>query len=166
MIREHYAERGMKEVELTPARLKMASLPMGGDPVKNEAGTAPGVRIVTGRTTAFCLPGVPAEMRVIFRRSVEPEVGAKLGNVHRKYVTLKLEGVLESELAPVLSRELKKHPDAYIKSHPRGIKEGVSRIELDIAVVGEDVNVTDEEGDAIAKEMKMAVVEMGGRVWP
>jgi nicotinamide-nucleotide amidase len=164
MIREHYSRRGLKQIELTPARLKMATLPWGADPLKNEAGTAPGVRLVAEGTTVFCLPGVPVEMRSIFRDSVEPEIRAKLGGLHRKYVTMKLEGVLESALAPVLGAELKRHPRAYIKSHPRGIREGVSRIELDIAVVGESKKRVDEEGEAIAKEMRDSVVAMGGTV--
>lgn len=162
MIRERYARRGPKNIELTPARIKMARLPAGGEPVANDVGTAPGVRLVAGRTTVYCLPGVPVEMRSMFRRSVEPEIRKLLGKMYRKYITLKLEGILESALAPVIARELRKHPAAYIKSHPRGITEGVSRIELDIAVVGGNKESIDEEGEAIAEEMKEAIAEAGG----
>jgi nicotinamide-nucleotide amidase len=164
LIREHYARRGLQQIELTPARLKMAKLPAGAEAVFNEAGTAPGVRLVEGRTTVYCLPGVPVEMRGIFRRTVEPEIRKRLGNLHRKYVTMKLEGILESALAPVIDKEMKKHPGAYIKSHPRGIREGVSRIELDIAVVGEDRRRTDDEGEEIARDMRREVEDAGGRV--
>jgi molybdenum cofactor synthesis domain-containing protein len=163
MIREHYTKRGLGKIELTPSRLKMATLPKGGEPLANTTGTAPGVRLMVGRTAVFCLPGVPAEMRGIFRRSVEPEIREKLGSLHRRYVTMKLEGVFESALAPVIAEELRRHPGAYIKSHPRGIREGVSRIELDIAVVGENRERTDEEGKAIALEMQEAVSSMGGK---
>ncbi len=164
MIREHYEKRGLGKMELTPSRLKMANLPVGAEPVKNEWGTAPGVRIATGKTTVFCLPGVPLEMRGIFRRSVEPEIRRKLGRMHRKYITFKLEGVLESALAPAIGEELGRHPGAYIKSHPRGIREGVSRIELDIAVVGEDKAGAYDEADTVAVEMEKAVASLGGRV--
>ena len=164
LIKAHYAKRGLTSIELTPARLKMAKLPVGAQPVLNEEGTAPAVRIEKGKTTVYCLPGVPVEMRSIFRRSVEPEVRAKLGKLHRKSVTMKLEGVLESALAPIISQELGRHPGAYIKSHPRGIREGVSRIELDIAVVSEERTEAEAEGEMIAKEMERAVVATGGRV--
>jgi len=164
LIREHYARRGLQHIELTPARLKMAKLPAGSEPVFNEAGTAPGVRLVRGETTVYCLPGVPTEMRGIFRSSVEPEIRKKLGKLHRKYITMKLEGILESALSPVISQELKRHPQAYIKSHPRGIREGVSRIELDIAVVGEDRRRTEDEGHEIAGELKREVEKAGGTV--
>jgi nicotinamide-nucleotide amidase len=166
MIRAHYAKRGLDRIELTPSRVKMARLPKGATPVVNEVGTAPGVRLVSGKTTVFCLPGVPAEMRSIFGQSVEPEIRAKLGKMHRKYVTLKLEGILESALAPVLARELSSHPGAYIKSHPRGTRGGISRIELDIAVVREDKSWAEEEGETIAREMSKAIELAGGRVIP
>lgn len=120
--------------------------------------------MVARRTVVFCLPGVPAEMRGIFTRSVEPEVRGKLGVLHRMYTTMKIEGVFESALAPVIADELARHPGAYIKSHPRGVREGVSRIELDVAVVGEDKGWTDGAGKAIALEMQRAVRSMGGKI--
>jgi len=164
LIREHYAKRGLGKMELTPSRIKMATLPAGAQPLPNATGTAPGIRLTVGRTVVFCLPGVPVEMRGIFRRSVEPEVKGKLGVLHRRYITMKIEGVFESALAPLIAEELKRHPGAYVKSHPRGIREGVSRIELDIAVVGGDSAKTDQEGRAIAFEMQKGVVSMGGRI--
>ena len=164
LIKEHYVKRGISPVELTPARLKMARLPAGSTPLRNDAGTAPGVRLEVRGTAIFCLPGVPAEMRSIFRGSVEPEVKARLGRIHRAYVRMKLVGVLESNLAPVLSKRLRRHPGAYIKSHPRGVREGVSRIELDVAVTGPDPRQTAAEGEAIAREMARAVVGLGGKV--
>jgi len=119
---------------------------------------------VVGRTVVYCLPGVPVEMRDIFRTLIEPEIRKKLGKLHRKYLTLKLEGVFESTLAPIIGEELRRHPGAYIKSHPRGIREGVSRIELDIAVVGEDSGLTDRSAVEIAKDMEFAVRKIGGTV--
>lgn len=164
LMMNHYARRGMADVELTPARIKMARLPAGADPMPNRKGTAPGVRLVAGKTVVYCLPGVPAEMRDIFSRSVEPEVRAKLGRLHRKYVTMKLEGVPESALAPVIEEELQRHPEAYVKSHPRGIRDGISRIEVDIAVVSERKESAEKEGTAITKEMVKAVTGIGGKV--
>jgi molybdopterin-biosynthesis enzyme MoeA-like protein len=164
LIREHYARRGLGSIELTPARKKMAILPAGAEPVRNDVGTAPGVRMAIGKIIVFCLPGVPVEMRSIFRRSVEPEIRKKLGKLYRKYITMKLEGVLESALAPIIARELRRYPGVYIKSHPRGVREGVSRIELDIAVVGENAKETDRKGNAIAQFMAQAIKKHGGTI--
>ena len=163
-IRRHYSKRGLPDLELTPARVKMAILPAGAEPVPNELGTAPGVMVVAGGTIVYCLPGVPKEMRGIFHRVIEPEIRGKLGKMHRAYVALRFEGVFESALAPLISRELRRHPGAYIKSHPRGTKEGISRIELDIAVIGADAKAVGAESEAIRKEMVKAVKDAGGRM--
>jgi molybdenum cofactor synthesis domain-containing protein len=135
LIREHYAELARRDFKITPSRRKMAVLPSGASPVLNEKGTAPGVRIVEGTTVIFCLPGVPVEMKSIFRRSVEPEIKNRVGRLYRRAARLRLEGMYESSLAPFIKRELEKHPGAYIKSHPKGIRDGVSRIELDVVAV-------------------------------
>ena len=132
MVKEHYEKRGMGDVVMTPARKKMATIPVGAKPLSNELGTAAAVRIESGRTVIFCLPGVPIEMKSIFSRFVLPEVEGRLGVLGRKAIRMKIEGVYESALAPVIRKELELHPGTYIKSHPRGIREGRSRIELDI----------------------------------
>ncbi len=164
LVKEHYAKRGLAGIEMTEARRKMAILPAGSAPIRNETGTAPGVRLRAGKSVVFSLPGVPAEMRSVFRRSVEPELLAKLGPLHRKYVRMKLEGVPESALAPAIAKELKEHPGAYIKSHPRGTREGVSRIELDIAVVGKIRDQVESEGETVAADMAAWVRGAGGTV--
>lgn len=164
MIKEHYVKIGRKNVEMTRERRKMAMLPVGAKPVRNELGTAPGVRLEAGKSVVFSLPGVPSEMKGIFRASVEPEVREKAGELHRGYVALKLEGILESALAPLIESELKKHPGVYIKSHPRGIKNGISRIELDIAVVDADKEKAESRAGTIETEMSAGIKAAGGVV--
>lgn len=150
-IKEHYAAIGRADMPLTPARMKMATLPEGATPLENSEGTAPGVRIQGRKTVIFCLPGVPVEMKAIFRRSVEPEIRAKLGRLYRKALRLRIDGVFESDLAPLIGRELLDHPGAYIKSHPRGLRRGRSRIELDIVVVKDHREVAESEAERIAE---------------
>lgn len=164
LIREHYAKRGMADVELTPARKKMAVLPSGSTPILNVDGTAPGVRLVARETAIFSLPGVPVEMKGIYRRSVEPEIKRKVGKLYRKYVKMKLSGIPESTFAPLIERELKEHPGAYVKSHPRGLKGGISHMELDVAVVGTVRTAVDEEGELIAGDLARAAMESGAMV--
>jgi len=164
LIREHYARRNLSTIEMTPARKKMATLPVGAKPVRNEVGTAPGVRLELEGTTVFCLPGVPSEMKSIFRESVEPEITKRLGKLYRKCISLKIEGIYESALAPTIESELRRHPDAYIKSHPRGIKEGKSRIELDVAMVSEDRETAEESAVQIVREIKSEIEAAGATV--
>jgi molybdenum cofactor synthesis domain-containing protein len=164
MVREHYAKRGMTGIEITPARKKMTVLPRGAKPLVNEAGTAPGVRLEAGGTVIFCLPGVPIEMRSMFKRSVEPEIRNRIGKLYRKAITLKVEGIYESSMAPLIQRELERNPGTYIKSHPRGMREGVSKIELDIVAVSENRKVSERISSTIAREMIRAIEEGSGVV--
>jgi nicotinamide-nucleotide amidase len=164
MIKEHYVSRGLANIELTPARRKMATLPATAVPVPNDAGTAPGVRLVRGRTVIFSLPGVPAEMRSIFRGSVEPEVKMKLGPLARKTFRIKMEGMMESALAPLIASEMKRHPGAYIKSHPRGVENGVSNIEVDVAVIAEEMKTARNEALKIVEEIVKATMAAGATI--
>lgn len=161
LIKERYAMRGMGQIEITPARKKMATLPNGAEPVRNELGTAPGVRIVVGRTTVFCLPGVPLEMKSICARFVIPEVRLRFGKLYRRAARMKIDGIFESALAPIIAAELKLHPGTYIKSHPRGIKEGHSRIELDIVSVKRRESEAERVCASVAKEISEAVATAG-----
>jgi molybdenum cofactor synthesis domain-containing protein len=164
MIKEHYVRRGLTGIDLTPARRKMAVLPTGAKPVPNDAGTAPGVRLVKDRTVIFSLPGVPAEMRSIFRGSVEPEVRTSLGPLTRRTIRIKMEGIMESALAPLIEHEMKGHPGAYIKSHPRGIEDGVSKIEVDVSVVSKDPRTAKRDTTSIVEEIVKASTEAGARL--
>ncbi|MDG7016274.1 MAG: competence damage-inducible protein A [Nitrososphaerota archaeon] len=166
MVREHYARRGMSDAEMTPARRKMATLPARSQPLPNGLGTAPGVRIEVGGTVIFCLPGVPSEMKALFRRSVEPEIRKELGTLYRGAFRFKVEGIRESALAPIIARELRRYPGTYVKSHPRGTKGGVSRIELDIVAVSKDRADADRVAGAVARESTSEIRKVGGKVLP
>lgn len=164
MVRDHYVEMGRGDLKITQARRKMARLPRGATPLKNRAGTAPGVRIEVGRTAIFALPGVPREMKSIFRDSLEREIRRRLGRLHTRTVILKVEGIFESTLAPVLKKTMKKYPGVYIKSHPKGVEEGVSKIELDVGVVSKRKADSAEISEKIASELKREVAKAGGSV--
>ncbi len=61
---------------------RQAYMPEGADVIDNARGTAPGIRLQIGSTTVFALPGVPSEMRAMFRETVEPELrGRSAGSV-------------------------------------------------------------------------------------
>ncbi|MBI3840854.1 MAG: competence damage-inducible protein A [Thaumarchaeota archaeon] len=163
MIVSHYSGRGLAGIEMTPARKKMARLPAGGEPVMNAEGTAPGVRIMAGRTVVFSLPGVPREMRAMFSDAVEPEVRLAAGPLQRVAARLMLEGVLESELAPVIQAEVRRHPGAYVKSHPKMVG-AISRVDLEVAVVRRDRASAAGTVSRIVGEVSRWVVGKGGTV--
>ena len=55
---------------MTPARVKMATLPEKTEPIQNPVGTAPAVRLDLNGTVLFALPGVPSEMEAIFTETL------------------------------------------------------------------------------------------------
>jgi nicotinamide-nucleotide amidase len=86
---------------------RQADIPTGADPLPNEAGTAPGVRLEIGGHVAYALPGVPHEMRPMFTASVLPDLLRRAGEpavvVHR---VLRTAGLWESEVAEALAPEV------------------------------------------------------------
>ncbi|MFW9786863.1 MAG: competence/damage-inducible protein A [Candidatus Thorarchaeota archaeon] len=134
----------VKTSDLTDARKKMAQLPEGAIPLDNRVGGAPGVRINDRKTTIFCLPGVPSELKFIFNDSVVPWIKE---NVVQKFYEQIVEFEMkdESVFAPAIDSVMKKIPTVYIKSLPKpygtskGIKVWVSARGLDAERIKKDV---------------------------
>ena len=140
MIRAHYARRfPNRKITLSRPRLKMALAPYGGKPIPNPVGTAPGVHLLVRKTQIFCLPGVPKEAKAIFRKSLSPVIRAKAGRMVFAERWIRVQGVMESSLAPVIDGVMSRWPGVYIKSHPRGIESGGRpRIELHFSISTSD----------------------------
>jgi nicotinamide-nucleotide amidase len=140
MIREHYARRfPSHRISMTRPRLKMAFVPSGGTPIPNPVGTAPAVRLSVRGTQILCLPGVPKEAKAIFNESTSRAIRYKAGG--RVFIErwIKVQGIMESSLAPIVDEVMSRWPGIYIKSHPRGF-EGAGRphIELHFSISGRD----------------------------
>ena len=136
MVRVHYARRFPKRrISLTKPRLKMAIIPSGSLPLYNPVGTAPGVRMPAGNTAIFCLPGVPREAKAIFGDSVSKFIVERSGGVKFAEKWVKVHGAMESVLAPIIDRVMRRWPGVYIKSHPRsGEGRGRPFIELHLSI--------------------------------
>jgi nicotinamide-nucleotide amidase len=80
-LRVFFEARGR---EIVAANLKQADLPVGATMLENPIGTAPGfaLPVPEGRgSLVVCMPGVPVEMRKMFRERVIPEVSARIGRL-------------------------------------------------------------------------------------
>jgi len=119
MVRRKYESMGEG---LTEARIKMARIPEGSEPLHNPVGTAPAVRISYGSTIIYALPGVPREMEAIFNENVSKEVSSSSGFKIAEH-SIRIVGVMESALAPMISRVKEHYPGVYVKSHPKGSEE-------------------------------------------
>jgi len=161
--REYVKEGRMERVELTPSRVKMATLPEGAEPLPNPVGTAPGVVVRYETTTIVALPGVPSEMKAIFDKWVAPLLREAAGNVTFFETSLYVSGVMESEIAPLIDRVMHDNPYVYVKSHPRGT-EKVPHLELHLSTTAENSKVArDRVGRALIQLSEMLQAR-GGRI--
>jgi len=165
MVRMKYESLGRirgEKIELTPARIKMATLPEKAKPIKNPVGTAPGVLLEVGGVTIICLPGVPEEMKAIFEEHISPIIRERSKLVFYEK-SLRLENIYESDLAPIIDQVLSINPRVYIKSHPKR-EEGISYIELHLSTSNESLEECLRLIDVTVSEIKKRVVERGGKV--
>jgi nicotinamide-nucleotide amidase len=65
----------------SPRQARQADRPAGAAWIENTGGTAPGLALKHGDTELFALPGVPAEMQVMFRTFVAPRIAARADRV-------------------------------------------------------------------------------------
>lgn len=112
------AQSLVEHAKITPSRKKMAMLPVGADPLPNDVGTAPGIKLQLDTTTVFCLPGVPQELYSMFLEAVAPQIAS----LAEKVVVQELIQVPildESQLAPLIDTIMQEAPGVYLKSLPR-----------------------------------------------
>lgn len=123
LVKDHYRRLETKP-KLTKYRTKMATLPQGSMPLPNPVGTAPGVKLQELGTTIFSLPGVPSEMKAIFRANIIPYIESFHAS-RPKEIEIRVTGIIESALAPILDQARRIYPKLYFKSHPRGRETGI-----------------------------------------
>jgi nicotinamide-nucleotide amidase len=167
MVREKYeayAKAGrMEKVELTPYRVKMATLPEEAEPLPNPVGTAPGVMMKVEGTFLIALPGVPPEMEAIFDESVAPLLRKEAGEVVFFETSMYADDIMESTLAPLIDQAMHDNPYVYIKSHPKG-EEKKPHIEIHFSTTAKDSKTAkDRLGKAIIQLSELAQ-KNGGKI--
>lgn len=158
-VRAKYVSMGLP---ITPARIKMANLPVGAYPIINPLGTAPGILAVSGRSTIYALPGVPTEMRAMFSQTILPAAASSAEDFFSER-SLTLEGIPESSLSPILDNWRRSNPWIYIKSHPRG-KEAVPTLEMHLSAMGKDLEALASILDRGELSLMSMVQEAGGQI--
>jgi nicotinamide-nucleotide amidase len=91
-LRARFEERGYP---FKAAQARQAERPIGSSWIDNPIGTAAGFLAREGERTVFVLPGVPAEMRAMFQRSVLPRLSGGSALASR---VLKVGGRTESSV--------------------------------------------------------------------
>jgi molybdenum cofactor synthesis domain-containing protein len=167
MVKEKYREiaktRPILEDDMTPPRVKMATLPLGTHPILNPIGTAPGVKAIVDRTVLIVLPGVPHEMTAIFEASVVPLLKQSAGNVGFFELSIYADGIMESILAPLIDKVMHNNPLVYIKSHPKS-KESSPHMELHLSTTGNPTDNPEKRLNRAALELAGLIEKTGGEV--
>lgn len=115
---------------LTAAREEMCTLPIGGEPIQNAVGIAPGVFVrLPGGASVLCLPGVPAEMRSVLEAATEQlkDLLPKRALARREVETPTADESSLRSLIDCLSLEF---PSVWVKSDPPGFGVEDARIRL------------------------------------
>lgn len=156
-IKDVKEARGI-ELELSEERKQMAKLPEGALPLRNRAGTAPGVLVNIDDTIIFSVPGVPKEMIAIFDFEM---VQYLTFNSKEKFYNRRLvvNYVPESELAVAISPIRENHPSVYIKTHPHSYtvsNERIIEVEIHITMVNteEESKILDQVVERIIETIK------------
>jgi len=169
MVKEKYlsyAREGRIELaELTPPRMKMAKLPVGGKPLRNPVGTAPAVVVEHNNVTIIALPGVPEEIKGIFDESVAPLLKKAARDVIFFEASIEATNVIESEMAPLIDKVIHNNPHVYIKSHPKGA-ERIPRIEFHLSTTAKDPATARENVSKALMQLTELITEKGGKIRP
>jgi molybdenum cofactor synthesis domain-containing protein len=158
----------IESYELTPARIKMATIPEKAEPLPNHVGTAPGVLIRVQESVIIALPGVPPEMESIFEESVVPLLKREIGKLVFVEKSIYAVNVVESVLAPLIDQTMHDNPLVYIKSHvysksrPRG-EEKRAHIELHFSITAKEPRLANEQLKKAILQMTDLIKKSGGR---
>lgn len=87
-----------KHSKLNRNNLSQAYVPKGAKVIQNEFGTAPALKLSNKANVFYLLPGVPSELKYLFRNKIKPEL-KKLTENNFLVEELNLIGIGESNLA-------------------------------------------------------------------
>jgi len=163
--RKYVAEGRIESYELTPHRVKMATIPKGSKPLRNPIGTAPGVLAEHEGIKMIMLPGVPLEMKAIFDESVAPLIRQAAGNLTFYEASIDLWGVPESELAPLIDQVMRDNPYVYIKSHPKAA-ERIPHLELHLSTTSDDASLARQRVSKALIQISEMAQKKGGKIKP
>jgi len=145
---------------LTPAREKMAWLPVGTTPLYNTVGTAPCSLLHAGQSTIICLPGIPKELRGIFNSSLQPFLQETFRGGSAVMMTMTVTCNDESILEPVLSLVAHDHPAVYVKLLATMPGE-TPELDITLTAVGPDKPALEVLVDAATADMKKGCASLG-----
>ncbi len=114
-IKAFFANKGQPMPELAK---KQAYVPEGAVVFKNPLGMVPGMVLEHQGSTVVLLPGVPQEIEGLLDKGVIEHLKARFARARVYYSILKTFGVIESRIAPGVTRTVKKYPGVSVGFYP------------------------------------------------
>lgn len=164
MLKKSYARHKL-HYELTESRLKMATIPEGCTPIQNPVGSAPAIMEQACGISIFCLPGVPSEMKAIFKEHILPRIKKSVGMFVAEELNYNTRGLTEAMIAPVLIEIVKSHPKnmIYLKTHPRRYyRKKTPQIKIQMISRGDNEKEVKNRLVTISKVIEKEIVKRGG----
>jgi nicotinamide-nucleotide amidase len=135
-----------------------AMIPEGAQVLDNPNGTAPGIRFTLGKSTIFCLPGVPREMKAMFDLYIKPWVVERTPqtNYYRKIHTI---GMGESDLVAKIDDLVRESNNVIFGTTAN---EGI----ITIGLAGKDKAALDNLETAIRNRLGNLIFGFDGQTLP
>ncbi len=139
-------EKRLKEfhVDHTDNNDQQAMIPKGAKVLPNERGTAPGFIINKDKTTCICMPGVPDEMKPMFKNQVIPYLDLASKEIYKEELFFK--GIGEAQLEDKIYSSVKIPEEIYLSFV-------VKKTHILVKVNGKDKRLVQDTTDKIKDKL-------------
>ncbi len=134
--------------EVSASNLSQADFPRGATVLPNPVGTAPGFAVSIGAARAFFMPGVPREMKRMFRDHVAPFVRSLTPGVHLAQVRLRSFGLAESQANDLVAGVEQAHQVTL------GYRAHFPEIEVKVLARRDALSAAEEAAGTAAREVR------------
>jgi molybdenum cofactor synthesis domain-containing protein len=166
ILKRNYLKRGIKK--LNKYQTKMALVPINSEIIDNSIGTAPSVLIRDLETKIICLPGVPIELRHIFKKSILTMIKEEYKEIVFKEQLLKTVKIRESHIAKFLEITIKKYQQKdyhlYLKTHAKNPTSKVPKMNIYVSVKGNNEVIVNMVFENIMNKIKKEVYRLNGKI--
>lgn len=166
ILKKNYLKRGIRK--LNKYQLKMSFVPVNSQIIDNSIGTAPSILIRHEETKIICLPGVPLELRHIFKTNVLRMIMDDYKGIYFKDQFVKTIKIRESQIAKFLETITKKYDEKdyefYIKTHAKNPTSRIPKINIYVSIKGYDEKIINIKFENILNKIKKEIYRLNGEI--
>ena len=141
--------------------LKQAMVPASGIVIHNATGTAPGFLVSTSQSSIICLPGVPAEMTLMFEDWVIPYILRESGDRNERCTRVINTFGMSESILDKKTREIIQ-PDEHL-SYSTLVNDGIVSVRITVSDIEEEkaISILSEIEERICRELETFVFSKG-----